>query len=104
MIAIPAAWASRGAANDTSSSSHHDPPRVRPVHAGQHLEQRRLARAVLADERVHLAGAQVEIDAAKHRYAEKTLGDAFQPNAHDQILRGRRSGQHVSDLWHAEVL
>ena len=39
--------------------------------AGDHVEQRALAGAVLADQRVHLAGREVHVDAVeRHRRAE----------------------------------
>jgi hypothetical protein len=64
-----------------------DPDRagVLRVHAGEDLHQRRLAGAVLADERVDLAGAQVEVDAVQDVDAEEALADA----AHLEQRRGR---------------
>ncbi len=46
------------------------------VRAGQHLDQRRLAGAVLAEQAVHLAGADVEVDAAERPHARELLHDA----------------------------
>ena len=55
---------------------------VGPVHAGQDLDEGRLAGAVLADERVHLTGAQGEGDVVEGEDAgERLLTDE---------LRGRR--------------
>ncbi len=53
-----------------------DPPRIRPVRARHDLDQRALARAVLADERVHLARADLEVRAAQGAYAGERLLDA----------------------------
>ena len=53
-----------------------DRPVVGRVDAGEHLHQRRLAGAVLADDRVDLAGAQVEVDAVQHLDADEALADA----------------------------
>ena len=41
-------------------AGHVERPAVRLVHPGEDLDERRLARAVLADQRVHLAGAQLD--------------------------------------------
>src|SRR6187549_1110955 len=46
------------------------------MHAGQHLDQRRLAGAVLPHERVHFAGAQREIHARQRLHAGECAGDA----------------------------
>ena len=46
------------------------------VHAGEDLHQRRLAGAVLAHQRVHLAGAEVEVDAVERGDAGEALADA----------------------------
>ena len=49
---------------------------VRMVQAVQHLHQRALAGAVLAQQRMHLAGAHIEVDAFIGKHAGETLGDA----------------------------
>ena len=46
------------------------------MHAGEDVHQRRLAGAVLAEERVDLAGLQVEVDAAQRLDAAEALLDA----------------------------
>jgi hypothetical protein len=56
-----------------------DAPLVGLVDAAQDLHQRRLARAVLAEQRVHLAPADREVDARERLHARKALGHAFQP-------------------------
>ena len=45
------------------------------VHAGYDLHQRALAGAVLADEAVHLALAQREVDAAERLHPTEGFGD-----------------------------
>ena len=49
----------------------HDRPPVQAVGAGQDLHQGRLAGPVLAQQHVHLAVLQVEVDAPEHRHAEE---------------------------------
>ena len=49
----------------------------RPVKAGDDLDQRRLARAVLAEQHVHFARAHVEIDAIERERAGKLLREIF---------------------------
>src|SRR5260370_20506391 len=49
---------------------------VRQMRARQDVHQRRLARAVLAEQRMDLAGIEREIDAAQRPRAAKTLGDS----------------------------
>ena len=51
-------------------------PRIGRDGAGDDLDEGRLARAVLADQRVHLAGAQVERDALQRADAGERLRDA----------------------------
>jgi hypothetical protein len=51
---------------------------VRLVHAVEGLHERRLAGAVLADERVDLAGADDEVDVGVRHHAGEPLGDAAQ--------------------------
>jgi hypothetical protein len=46
------------------------------VHAGKHLDQRRLARAVVAEERNDLAREQVDIDVLERMEAAEGLGNA----------------------------
>ena len=48
----------------------------RAMHAGEDLGEGRLAGAVLAQQRVDFARAQVEIDVAQHFDAGEGLGDA----------------------------
>ena len=45
------------------------------VEAGDDLDQRRLAGAVLAEQGMHLAGADIEADPVQRAHAGKRLGD-----------------------------
>ena len=49
---------------------------VGTVDAGEHLDERRLARAVLAEDAVHLAGQDVEVDTAQRLHAGEGLRHA----------------------------
>ena len=53
-----------------------DAAAVGGVHAGDDLDERRLAGAVLAEERVHLAGEDVEVDVLEDADAGEGLRDA----------------------------
>ena len=55
---------------------HLDRAGVGPHDAAQHLDQRRLPRAVLAEQGVDLAGPQVEIDPGQRHHAAEPLGHA----------------------------
>jgi hypothetical protein len=64
------------------------------VDAGQQLHQRGLAGAVLADQRQHLAAAQVEVHVLERLDAGEALGDP----AHLQQRVGVDSGAHAGRL------
>ena len=81
MMATPARSASRTLAKRTGSPSIRISPSYVGVHAGQDLHQRRLAGAVLAHQRVHLAGAEVEVDAVERGDAGEALADALRPQS-----------------------
>src|SRR5664280_2883198 len=53
-----------------------DRARISLVDAGQDLHERRLARAVLANECVHLTGKEVEAGILERKHARKALADA----------------------------
>jgi hypothetical protein len=53
-----------------------DLARIRAVEAGDDVEQRRLARARLADDGEPFAGRDVEVDAGEQRRARKALRQA----------------------------
>jgi hypothetical protein len=57
-----------------------DGARIRLIDAGQYLDERRLAGAVLADERRHRAGIESERDIGKSAHARKGLRYAFKRN------------------------
>ena len=60
--------------------------RVLLLKAGDDLDQRRLARAVVAEQAEHLALAQVQVDVAQRRHGTEALGDVFDA----QHVVGRR--------------
>ena len=72
--ADPAIARPLGDPNGTSPSSSTLP--ASGDRAGEDLHQRRLARAVLAQQRVHLAGVDLEVDAGERLYARIGLRDA----------------------------
>ena len=65
------------------------------VHAGEDFREGRLARAVLAEERMDLAALQIEIDVAQHLDARELLGDAARRDE-------RRIGERGGRLGHAQ--
>ena len=78
-------------------SSSISAPGVGLVVAGEHLDQRRLAGAVLADQRVDLARAQVEVDAVEGPGAGERLGqpaDAQDRAGGLDAVRDRMRGRH----------
>ena len=76
----------RRARTSTASPSTSMVPVVGLLHAVQDLHQRRLAGAVLADEGVDRAGADVDVDVVVGDHAREALADAAQPDRD-----GRRS-------------
>ena len=63
------------AARRVGEASERHRPRIGTIRTAQDLHQRTLAGAILADQRVYLALAQLEIDAVeRHRWA-KGFGD-----------------------------
>ena len=68
--------------------------RVRRVHAAQHAHQRRLARAVLADERVNLAARDLERRAAVRLHGAERLVDVGESIAM-AASRSTRSARHL---------
>ena len=87
MTAMPAASASRGVAKRAGLPVDHELALVAAVRvdAAEHLDQRGLAGAVLAAQRVDLAGAQVEADVLERDDAAEALDDR----------RGPRGGRHA---------
>ena len=56
-----------------------DAPRIRTVDPGEHLHQRRLARAVLAHQGVHRAGLGVQVDIVERLDTGERLRDPRHP-------------------------
>ena len=71
--------------------------------AGQDADQRGLARAVLPDQRVHLAGGNRKIDIGQRAHAREGHADAdrLEHGRHRQgrRLAGRRRGLHRRSVW-----
>ncbi|ADI10120.1 hypothetical protein SBI_07000 [Streptomyces bingchenggensis BCW-1] len=74
-----------GAVDAHRGAVDEDAAAVGAVGAGEHLDQRALARTVLAQQDVHLAAAQIEVDAVERDHAGEGLADAL----HAQQLGGR---------------
>src|SRR5665811_2268173 len=71
-----------------------DLPLVRLVHAVELAHEGALARTVLAEQGVHLAGRHVEIDMIVGKHAGKALDDAAHFDALDALLlRAGRPGR-----------
>ena len=68
-----------------------DLARVRPVEPGEDVHQRALAGAVLAEQRVDLAAAQVEVDAVVRQHAGEALDDPARLERGHGPRRRRRS-------------
>src|SRR5580693_7903645 len=66
------------------------------------LDERRLARAVVAHQRHDFAGAHVEIDVGQRRDRAKALGDAAETENGLRTRGGRvgRFAHRVSSFWH----
>ena len=73
---MPRLMAACGSASETCSPAPGDVPLVGLVRTGEDLDQGRLAGAVLAEQAVHLAGADVEVDAVEGADARELLDDA----------------------------
>ena len=86
-IPRPAAIASRGEPNATGAPVDEDLALVGPVEPGEDVHQGALAGAVLAEQRVDLAGPQVEVDVVVGEDARETLDD---PARLDGERRGAR--------------
>ena len=77
-IPIPASIASLRRAERRRLAVQEDLALVGPVQAVEDVHQRRLAGAVLAEQRVHLAAAEVEVDVVVREDAGEALRDAAQ--------------------------
>ena len=74
----------------------HHGPAVRPVQPVEHVHQRRLAGAVAAEEAVHLAGADGQVDAVQGHDGAEGLPDPL----HGQEGTGRSFARLVTPLVH----
>ena len=80
-----------GAADRDRLAGQEDLAAVRLVDAGHDLDQRRLAGAVLAEERVHLAGMEGQRDGLERLGRGKALGDVANfEDRRDRRLSARR--------------
>ena len=75
---MPSSVASCGRADRHRLAVEADLTVVRRVDAGDHLDQRRLAGAVVADEPDDLAGVELEVDAVERLDGAEPLADALQ--------------------------
>ena len=96
---MPAAIASRGDWKRDLLAVEQHPPAVGPVEAGDDLDQRRLAGAVLAHQRMDLAGPEVERDLVERLDAGKRLADRLHLELHGQavpVLTARQRLSHTA--------
>ena len=68
----------------------HDAPRLGPVEATQDLEERRLPRAVVAEQAEYLTPLEVQVHVAQRGHRAEPLGDVLDPE--DIAFRRRRRG------------
>ena len=105
-IPIPAPIASRAERERDGLAVQQDLARVRPVEAVEDVHQRRLAGAVLAEQRVHLAAADVEVDVVVGDDARELLrmprisrtsssATCRDPNAEDRRAGSRPALRHI---------
>ena len=73
-----------------------DRPRIPRHRAAQDLHQRRLARAVLAEQYVNFSLPNVEIDAVERDDAGERFADAGHPQREGGIAHGHVSAQYAS--------
>jgi hypothetical protein len=92
---MPAASAARGIAGRQRPAEDLDGALVGDVMAEEHVHQRGLAGAVLAEERDRLARAERERDAVVGGQRPEALGDAFEA----QDDRGRPPGRSFRTTW-----
>ena len=76
MTTTPAESASRGERNRRASPSTTQLAVVRLIDPAQDLYERRLARAILADDRVHFAGHDIEVDAIENAVADERFANS----------------------------
>ena len=69
---------------------------VGAMNSGHDLDQRRLAGAVLAEQRVHFAGAHIERNVAQHRDADERFRDATERDQWSHLAPSRRGARRKS--------
>ncbi len=69
-------------------TAHEDPPGVGRIGTGEHLDQRALAGAVLTEQHMHLATAQVEVDTVERDHAGKGLAYALDAQQLVRVAHG----------------
>ena len=74
-VSMPSSAASRGVRIRTGGPSHRISPWSGAWMPAMHLISHRLAGAVVADERRHLAGAHIEVDVGERLHRPEVLGD-----------------------------
>ena len=72
---MPSSCASAGLCDLDELAVELDGPGIRGVHAGEHLDERRLARAVVADEGDDLALVDPEVDVGERLDRAEVLAD-----------------------------
>jgi hypothetical protein len=85
---MPAASASCGEPNTTGSPAQRISP-ASGLRPGQHLDQGRLPGAVLAEQAVHLARRDVEVDVVERADARELLDDAAHLQQRLAVVRVR---------------
>ena len=75
MVTMPSRCASCGVAMVTVCSAEGDRAAIGLLRAGEDLEERRLAGAVLAEQRMDLARQHLEVDIVERLHAGKALAD-----------------------------
>ena len=73
--------------------------RLRPLDAGNDLDQGRFARTVFADEAMHFANFKRHVDVAQRMDAAKALGNGMQIEEVRQAGQPLRSRNNLSGVW-----
>ena len=94
---IPASSASRGEWKRTALAVELDLALVGPIEAGEDVRERRLAGAVLPEQRVHLARGRLEVDAVVRDDAREALRDAEHAHRRRRRGAGRAGASPVHD-------
>ena len=93
MTWMPSRVLSTGVSRSCSTpSTTMRPPGSGASHAGDDLDQRRLAGAILADEAMHLAGLERQVDVAQRMHAPEELRDVLKLEEGGHGVRPASSG------------